>query len=262
MEYINLGDYEQSTFKVITNPHDTISVVIMDQDGFANSDNHKHINNTGIYFLVNRDDQSIYIGESYDLIGRMKQHRNTRFTDIAILVSRQSADLSKGEVTYLERYYINYFKENSFNVVNGNDGHSKADNGIRGHQKHKLDAFKNEVSRLLEYSYIVDFLPLSGKEIALFDNNDVDKEKTSNTGKRRFSKLSFPTFTPPIITKSSGRARKNGTKTTQYLYETEHVDILLTVDSAKVSKKVVNGILIVLGKVTKHISKKEISKTP
>lgn len=260
MEYINLGDYEDEVFKVVTNPHDTVCVVIMDHDGFTNPENHKHLRETGIYFLVDREQDSIYIGESYDLIGRMRQHKNVKFTDIAILVYRQSGALSKGEINYLEKHFIGYFKGNGFNVVNGNDGHSKADNGLWGHQKHRLDAFRDEVTRLIACDHVSEFLPSA-------DIVELEEEPVSRRAKRKATKKSPKFVLPKIVSGpvlsrpvNSGNMKASGDKTTQYLYETETIDVLLSVDTAKISERALKGILFVFGKAMNRAQKKEVSK--
>ena len=66
-----------------------------------------------IYFLVNRRDKSLYIGQSDNIYSRLLQHNrkfNENFTE-AYGITYVNNKVSKTSIDYLEYYYINKFND-------------------------------------------------------------------------------------------------------------------------------------------------------
>ncbi len=71
----------------------------------------EHINNSGIYFLINEENNSLYIGQTTDILNRLTDHNRSEkeFTK-AIAFVTDNNDLSKTFIDFLEWYYISELK--------------------------------------------------------------------------------------------------------------------------------------------------------
>lgn len=79
--------------------------------------------NTGIYFLFGKDEfgDTIYIGETEEILKRLKQHLNDEnyWNDFVVIISKDNI-LNKAHVKYLENKFYNLAKEaNRYKVING-----------------------------------------------------------------------------------------------------------------------------------------------
>ncbi|MEG1009801.1 MAG: GIY-YIG nuclease family protein, partial [Clostridia bacterium] len=86
-------------------------------------DNLNNINNSGIYFLINNDSKKLYIGQSNNILKRIKDHNKDKeknFNKFVAFVS-DSNDFSRTYIDYLEYYFINESKFDSFNYILEND---------------------------------------------------------------------------------------------------------------------------------------------
>lgn len=73
-------------------------------------------NNSGIYFLLNGENNEIYVGQGTDIQKRLKNHHNKNekeFNKIYFFVMDNN-DFSKTFIDYLEWYYINKVVKQSF----------------------------------------------------------------------------------------------------------------------------------------------------
>lgn len=78
-------------------------------------------NNSGIYFLLNEEDNQIYVGQATDIQNRLKNHLSDNakeFSKIYFFVMDNN-DFSKTFIDYLEWYYINKIANQFFyNSIN------------------------------------------------------------------------------------------------------------------------------------------------
>lgn len=81
---------------------------------FINNSFNDKINHPGVYFLIcenNNDLNSIYIGETENIIKRLNQHiqKKTYYWNFAFVLIGH--DLDKGSLRYIERKFYDYFNE-------------------------------------------------------------------------------------------------------------------------------------------------------
>ena len=69
----------------------------------------KDLNNTGVYFLFGRDDETdaeqVYIGEAENILSRIKQHLSEKdfWTECIVFISKDN-NLNKAHIKYLENH--------------------------------------------------------------------------------------------------------------------------------------------------------------
>ena len=75
--------------------------------------------NSGIYFLVNSTEHSLYVGQTDNLASRLADHNRTKDFDMAIALTTETNSFSKTHIDYLEYWYISEIKkQNYWNLVN------------------------------------------------------------------------------------------------------------------------------------------------
>lgn len=70
-----------------------------------------HISNSGIYFLQNLENQSLYVGQSDNLISRALEHNRTKDFDRILFFTTATKDWTKTHIDYLDWHYINTIKK-------------------------------------------------------------------------------------------------------------------------------------------------------
>ena len=89
--------------------------------------NEKNINNSGIYFLINDDNNSLYVGQATDILNRLTDHNREEkdFTKAIIFISDTNL-LSKTFIDYLEWHYISELKNGkSWKMMNKDERNKK-----------------------------------------------------------------------------------------------------------------------------------------
>lgn len=77
------------------------------------------IHNSGIYFLQNSDSQSLYVGQTDDLLKRLLNHNRDKEFQKVIAFTVETNDWSRTYIDYLEWHYINIIKKTNFwNLIN------------------------------------------------------------------------------------------------------------------------------------------------
>lgn len=86
----------------------------------------KDLNNTGVYFLFGRDDETdaeqVYIGEAENILSRIKQHLSEKdfWTECIVFISKDN-NLNKAHIKYLENHlYILARDSKRYELVNNN----------------------------------------------------------------------------------------------------------------------------------------------
>lgn len=101
------------------NPSDRIICHISNWDGVCykipktlikQSKDRVELNNTGIYFLFNKSDKTIYIGEAENVYQRILQHLSEDDWNEALIFIRKDNSLNKAHVKFLENYFYNISK--------------------------------------------------------------------------------------------------------------------------------------------------------
>ncbi|MGL4183958.1 MAG: GIY-YIG nuclease family protein [Metamycoplasmataceae bacterium] len=71
----------------------------------------KFISNSGVYFLLSEDENSVYIGQTDNIYQRILEHNQTKeFSKILVFVS-ESNNFSRTFIDYIEWYYIDVVKK-------------------------------------------------------------------------------------------------------------------------------------------------------
>lgn len=114
---------------------------------------------TGVYFLVGADPELpgrviVYIGETDDVAGRLKQHdgdeRKDFFEQVALFVNKDE-NLTKSHVRFLEKRLIEMTKE---------AGMARLDNGTKGSQVPLPESEENDMEYVLQQLQVL--LPVMG----------------------------------------------------------------------------------------------------
>lgn len=86
----------------------------------------KDLNNTGVYFLFGRDDdtdaEQVYIGEAENIFSRIKQHLVEKdfWTECVVFISKDN-NLNKAHIKYLENHlYMIAKKSKRYEIMNSN----------------------------------------------------------------------------------------------------------------------------------------------
>lgn len=113
------------------------------------------INNSGIYFLHNLNSQSLYVGQTEDLLRRFLDHNKTKDFDKIIAFSVENNDWSRTYIDYLEWHYINQIKKQDFWILN-NDQHCEKKPNISQFEEPMLWDLIDNIDILL-FANNVDF---------------------------------------------------------------------------------------------------------
>lgn len=82
------------------------------------------LNNQGVYFLINKNTNSIYIGESENIINRLNQYIN-HYESLKkddwerYVIVFMGNNLDKDSSRYIEKQFFYFFKKNKFYIVQG-----------------------------------------------------------------------------------------------------------------------------------------------
>ena len=74
------------------------------------SKDRNELNNTGIYFLFNKSEKTIYIGEAENVYQRLLQHLFEDYWNEVLIFIKKDNGLNKAHVKYLENYFYNIAK--------------------------------------------------------------------------------------------------------------------------------------------------------
>ncbi|MDA9817860.1 GIY-YIG nuclease family protein, partial [Flavobacteriaceae bacterium] len=90
----------------------TCKSLIIPRSAIEKIKDRKEISQPSLYFLLNDDENQIYIGESENFTKRIKDHeRKKDFWSLAITFHSQTNDLTKADVKYLEYLSVNATKK-------------------------------------------------------------------------------------------------------------------------------------------------------
>ncbi|MGL5640040.1 MAG: GIY-YIG nuclease family protein, partial [Mycoplasmoidaceae bacterium] len=109
------------------------------------------INNYGIYFLVNRREKIVYIGQSDNIYSRLLQHNRKKITFAeAYAITYENNKLSKTFIDYLEYYYINKFNDGDAWKIENIQERLKTPNLVDSEQK-KINRMIDDINFLLAF---------------------------------------------------------------------------------------------------------------
>lgn len=86
------------------------------------------ISNSGIYFLHNLESQSLYVGQTDDLLKRLLDHNRKKDFEKIIAFTVETNDWSRTYIDYLEWYYINQIRGQDFWVLDNDQPREKKPN--------------------------------------------------------------------------------------------------------------------------------------
>lgn len=79
------------------------------------------LNNTGVYFLFNKSEKIIYIGEAENIYSRISQHLSEDYWNEALIFIKKDNSLNKAHVKFLENYFYNIAKSvDRYDIKNSN----------------------------------------------------------------------------------------------------------------------------------------------
>lgn len=113
------------------------------------------INNSGIYFLHNLNSQSLYVGQTDDLLRRFLDHNKTKDFDKIIAFTVENNDWSRTYIDYLEWHYINEIKKQDFWILDNDQPREKKPNISQFEEPMLLDLIDN--IDILLFANNVDF---------------------------------------------------------------------------------------------------------
>jgi len=113
--------------------------------------NREEVLRPSIYFLLNNDDNKIYVGESENFYNRVKHHLKTKdFWDYAISFISQNNDLTKADVKYLE--YLSISEINNIgNVSLDENNQIPSCPNLPEHQKATIDEFFEDIKFIMSF---------------------------------------------------------------------------------------------------------------
>ncbi len=121
-----------------------------------------------LYFLMNEDENKIYIGESENFQERIKNHLAKKsFWNIAITFFSQNNDLTKADVKYLECLAISRIKELNLIDIEENNQIPNPPN-LPEHQRAAIDEFFEDVqfiTSFLGYNFFTSIQKHSEKDV-------------------------------------------------------------------------------------------------
>lgn len=101
------------------NPNNRIICSISNWDGMGfkiprtmirESKDRDELNNTGVYFLFNKSEKILYIGEAENIYLRILQHLSEDYWNEALIFVKKDNGLNKAHVKFLENYFYNIAK--------------------------------------------------------------------------------------------------------------------------------------------------------
>lgn len=120
----------------------------------------------GVYFLINEQDNSIYVGKTKDIENRMKNHdRNKNFDRIILLIKK---NWTTTIIDYLEWWFINFFMNNQ--------NEFKLENKREESEPNYTPYDKKEINKALETSFWL----LLNEGINISNNDDKDVKLKDN----------------------------------------------------------------------------------
>ena len=196
--------------------------------------NIKGIENYGIYFLVNKKDKSLYIGQSDNIYSRLLQH-NRKFKESfteAYGITSENNKLSKTFIDYLEYYYINKF--------NDGDGWKMYNIQERLKTPNLVDSEEKKVNRMIEtINLLLAFVDLHSERKNSYKSMPTKKEPiVENTITNNISKTSELNFKNEEI-KPYNQTRPIFSQTNRIL-KTEPIDLGQKSSSLNTKQKVFN----------------------
>ncbi|MGL5246306.1 MAG: GIY-YIG nuclease family protein [Mycoplasmoidaceae bacterium] len=109
------------------------------------------VNNYGIYFLVNRRERIVYIGQSDNIYNRLLQHNRKKITfSEAYAITYENNKLSKTFIDYLEYYYINKFNNGDGWKIENEQERLKTPNLVDSEEK-KINRMIDDINFLLAF---------------------------------------------------------------------------------------------------------------
>lgn len=146
----------------------------------------EEIGRPSLYFLINEDDNKIYIGETENFYERIKNHVSSKeFWNFALQFFSQNNDLTKADVKYLEHLSIKEITEIQNIDLDENKQKSSCPN-LPEHQKSTIDEFFEDVKLItgfLGYNFFEKIEKKKESEIFYCKRNGIDARGIYQNGK-------------------------------------------------------------------------------
>ena len=139
-------------FKTLSILNKTCKSLIIPRSAMDKIKDREELSQPSLYFLLNDDENKIYIGESENFIKRIKAHeRKKDFWNLAITFHSQTNDLTKADVKYLEYLSVNATKKISSLNFTENSQNPTCPN-LPEHQKSAMDEFFEDVKLITGFA--------------------------------------------------------------------------------------------------------------
>lgn len=130
-----------------------------------------------LYFLINQEDESLYIGESENFYERLKSHvSNKEFWGVAIQFFSQNNDLTKADVKYLE--FLSFIEAESAGNIKLEENKQKPScPHLPEHQKAMIEEFFEDVKLItgfLNYNFFKKIEKKENNELFYCKRNGID----------------------------------------------------------------------------------------
>jgi len=122
---------------------------------------------SGVYFLINRHDEIIYVGFSEDVLSRLKEHRLNHFVKFDRYHIEEIKGLADGR--NLEQWYIKKLRP-ELNVVHNNEIPFRVRTGFKS--RRDLTWLKEELDAL-EFNRVMNKREMNKKERERLDNRKI-----------------------------------------------------------------------------------------
>ena len=130
-----------------------------------------------LYFLLNDDENKIYIGESENFNQRIKNHvKKKNFWNLAITFFSQNNDLTKADVKYLEYLSIAAVKKTGNIDIEENSQKPTCPN-LPEHQKSSMDEFFEDVKLIIGfagYNFLTEINKENEENLYYCKRNDIN----------------------------------------------------------------------------------------
>lgn len=181
--------------------------------------NREEISRPSLYFLINEEENKLYIGESENFHERIKHHvSNKEFWTTAIQFFSQNNDLTKADVKYLEYLSIKEAKEiDNFDLDDNKQIPSCPH--LPEHQKATIDEFFEDVELItgfLGYNFFEKIEKEEENETFYCKRNGIDAKGFYQDGK-------FVILAGSKIAKDVFKSRKGKENHISYLQKIENI---------------------------------------
>lgn len=228
----NTGGKTITTFLVDGNPNGIKTVfisnkickaLVIPRAKLVDASSREELQQPALYFLLNEDDEKLYVGETEVFFDRVKNHHaNKIFWDKAIIFVSKDNDLTKSDIKYLEYLSLKQAKENPRYNLDENRTMPKPTH-LPEHQIATVEEFFEDVKILTSFLGISIFEKSEKKDQVLFYCSGRGAKATG------FYENGFTVLKGSIVAESTSKTYPTPEKRQHLLSET--------------SKKIENGLL-------------------